>query len=551
MDPSQFPPPNMGGLVGGLAPPSGDVITTGYAGGPLGVARPPTAPGGVGLGALGPPGVPVPPGVQALGGLPLGVAAPGVLPLGVAAPGVLPMGVAAPGVLPLGAAPGVLLAPSAFGPTSLSEAVSHRLDAGALRALAELEMSEADAIAQRLEQAGATVRNPSAYVHRAVNNARRRSVGAAPPYGAPAGGMGGYGGAGGAAAAGLLDQNALSALQELPQEQAASILDELASKGAGVRNPSAYVVKAVGNARRQAEGGGGFRSYGGPPGGPRGGGGYHGGGYAQQQQPRAAAPPRGYGAPQQPFGPGGQQLDYPGGHYYEHHAVPTASQPFDTDAAVAAEYANLDQKAVSALQALPALQSTQILLELRRKRGAIRNPSAYVMRATANAAAGANPGAPPPQYAQQYQQPQQYAQQYHQPGAPQQYHQPGAPQQYHQPAPPAAAGDTASYAAAQQKYAAQYAQQQAYAQPPPASDYAAYASAEAAYEAYAAGQPPAGAAGEPPAAAPIGQPAAAYGQPADSAYATQQQQYAQQYAAQYAQQQSVYAPAPGGAGAGA
>ena len=46
-------------------------------------------------------------------------------------------------------------------------------------------------------------------------------------------------------------------------------------------------------------------------------------------------------------------------------------------AQVAAEYAHLDQKAVAALQALPALQSTQILLELRRKRGAIRNPSAY------------------------------------------------------------------------------------------------------------------------------------------------------------------------------
>ncbi len=84
-----------------------------------------------------------------------------------------------------------------------------------------------------------------------------------------------------------------------------------------------------------------------------------------------------YGAPQQPFGPTGQQLDYPGGHYYEHHAAPPPSQPFDTDAAVAAEYAHLDQKAVAALQALPALQSTQILLELRRKRGAIRNPSAY------------------------------------------------------------------------------------------------------------------------------------------------------------------------------
>ena len=227
MDPT-VAAPTLGGL-GGLPPPGVDeVVTTGYAGGPLGVALPPPASSDIGLGALGPPNdPPVPPGAASLGGLPLGAAAPGMQP-----------------------------PPSAFGPTSLSEAVSHRLDAGALRALAELETAEADAIAQRLEQAGATVRNPSAYVHRAVNNARRRGT-QAPPYGQPGGAYGG------GAAAGQLDQNALSALQELPQEQATSILDELASKGAGVRNPSAYVVKAVGNARRQLEGGG--RFYGGGP----------------------------------------------------------------------------------------------------------------------------------------------------------------------------------------------------------------------------------------------------------------------------------------------
>ena len=231
MDPT-VTAPTLGGL-GGLPPPGVDeVVTTGYAGGPLGVALPPPASSDIGLGALGPPNdPPVPPGAASLGGLPLGAAAPGMQP-----------------------------PPSAFGPTSLSEAVSHRLDAGALRALAELETAEADAIAQRLEQAGATVRNPSAYVHRAVNNARRRGT-QAPPYGQPGGAYGG------GAAAGQLDQNALSALQELPQEQATSILDELASKGAGVRNPSAYVVKAVGNARRQLEGGGRFYG-GGPPGGP-------------------------------------------------------------------------------------------------------------------------------------------------------------------------------------------------------------------------------------------------------------------------------------------
>ncbi len=263
MDPT-VAAPTLGGL-GGLPPPGVDeVVTTGYAGGPLGVALPPPASSDIGLGALGPPNdPPVPPGAASLGGLPLGAAAPGMQP-----------------------------PPSAFGPTSLSEAVSHRLDAGALRALAELETAEADAIAQRLEQAGATVRNPSAYVHRAVNNARRRGT-QAPPYGQPGGAYGG------GAAAGQLDQNALSALQELPQEQATSILDELASKGAGVRNPSAYVVKAVGNARRQLEGGGRFYG-GGPPGGPPRGYGFR---PPMHGQPPA---PRGYGAPQQPFGPTGQ-----------------------------------------------------------------------------------------------------------------------------------------------------------------------------------------------------------------------------------------------------
>ena len=54
-----------------------------------------------------------------------------------------------------------------------------------------------------------------------------------------------------APAARNLDQNALNALQELPQEQATSILGVLAAKGAGVRNPSAYVVTAVGNKIRR------------------------------------------------------------------------------------------------------------------------------------------------------------------------------------------------------------------------------------------------------------------------------------------------------------
>ena len=68
-------------------------------------------------------------------------------------------------------------APHGFGPTALSEAVRRRLDAPALNALAELEMFDADAVVQCLEQAGATVRNPSAYVVKAVGNARRQLEG--------------------------------------------------------------------------------------------------------------------------------------------------------------------------------------------------------------------------------------------------------------------------------------------------------------------------------------------------------------------------------------
>ena len=154
---------------------------------------------------------------------------------------------------------------------------------------------------------------------------------------------------------------------------------------------------------------------------------------------------------------------------------------------MAAEYAHLDQKAVAALQALPALQSTQILLELRRKRSAIRNPSAYVMRATANAAAGTVPDtARSPQYAQYHQQQQQQQYQYD----------PSQQQQYGQP-PPA---DAAAY---QQQQYAQYGPPAGYAAAPGAApgaapDYAAYADAEAAYAAYAAGGQPAYA--QPPAA---------------------------------------------------
>jgi len=250
----------------------------------------------------------------------------------------------------------------AKGPSLLSAAVHRRLDAGALRALAELETPQADAIALRLEQAGSNVRNPSAYVHRAVNNARRR-------VGAPAR----------QPATHALDQSALAALAELPPEAAQAILDELTSKGAGVRNPSAYVVKAVGNARRGAD-------------------------------PAAFAPPQREARPAAPFprhhptlrtqrpkpppvvAPGPRRL---AGVVPAPTAPPASPAPqprrADPPPWSSLDSLQLDPKAAAALGNLPASQASQILAELQRKRAAIRNPSAYVMRATANAHAGQFP----------------------------------------------------------------------------------------------------------------------------------------------------------------
>ena len=73
---------------------------------------------------------------------------------------------------PRWSAPPHAFPPRRFGPTRLSEAVRRRLDAPALNALAELETFDADAVVQGLEEAGLTVRNPTAYVCKAVERVR-------------------------------------------------------------------------------------------------------------------------------------------------------------------------------------------------------------------------------------------------------------------------------------------------------------------------------------------------------------------------------------------
>ena len=133
---------------------------------------------------------------------------------------------------------------------------------------------------------------------------------------------------------------ALSALQERLQEQATSILDELASKGAGVRNPSAYVVKAVGRARRQLEEAAASTAAARPAA-------RRGATAAATAARRCTASRRRRAATarrKKPFDPGPRSTA-PAATTTSTTPRRRRSWPFDTDAAVAAEYAHLDQKA--------------------------------------------------------------------------------------------------------------------------------------------------------------------------------------------------------------
>jgi len=119
------------------------------------------------------------------------------------------------------------------------------LDADAMNALNRAGQAAASVL-QMLDLKAGTVRNPSAYVVRAVANLGNEGGGA---------GMGpSGGGCGGGQMAGSshlpLDEKAQATLQELPPEVSARIMSELEAKGAAIMNPSAYVSRAAANARR-------------------------------------------------------------------------------------------------------------------------------------------------------------------------------------------------------------------------------------------------------------------------------------------------------------
>merc|ERR1712062_706983 len=148
------------------------------------------------------------------------------------------------------------------------------LDEDAMDALGKLEPHVAEAIIAELQAKGSSVHNPSAYVVRAMNNAK---LGNLPP-------RLGSGSSSGAmqdmqqnafefptpehsALVEQLDEKAQEALSQVDPAAAEDILRMLLNKGDTVKNPSAYVVQSVGNEKKRrgfAGGGVGGASMGNP-----------------------------------------------------------------------------------------------------------------------------------------------------------------------------------------------------------------------------------------------------------------------------------------------
>eukprot|EP00747_Dinoflagellata_sp_TGD_P207271 gnl/TRDRNA2_/TRDRNA2_80852_c0_seq1.p1 gnl/TRDRNA2_/TRDRNA2_80852_c0~~gnl/TRDRNA2_/TRDRNA2_80852_c0_seq1.p1 ORF type:complete len:402 (+),score=86.20 gnl/TRDRNA2_/TRDRNA2_80852_c0_seq1:2-1207(+) len=171
-----------------------------------------------------------------------------------------------------GAAGGLLPVPSVDVPTSkdgdgqvlapgndVLGAWRSKLDADAVRTLETVGATAASAILSELDSRGDQVRNPSAYVVKAAVNMMHGNV--PPNLQAALSGVAAKGSSADNAVAQaeldlqmskyrhLIDEKATKALSELSAGIAAAILAQLGKLGGGVKNPSAYICKAVGNAQ--------------------------------------------------------------------------------------------------------------------------------------------------------------------------------------------------------------------------------------------------------------------------------------------------------------
>lgn len=213
------------------------------------------------------------------------------------------------------------------------------LDEKAEAALAEVPHGVANTILQELESKSHMVQNRSAYVSRAVANAKKGEGRAASAEGGVTHGQGPGLISGYEHLTALIDERARSALEDQSVEVQSTILKALEDQGNKVQNPSAYVLKAVGNARNGKGQAGAVLT--------------------------------------------GTRLS---------HAEACPAEAAAVEAALAPWRAKLDEDAQRALEPL-GLQAVQhILSELEQKMGSIRNPSAYVVRAVANLKQGMSPG---------------------------------------------------------------------------------------------------------------------------------------------------------------
>jgi hypothetical protein len=200
----------------------------------------------------------------------------------------------------------------------------YQLDADAVRALDEIGPQAASAVLSELEAKAGSVRNPSAYVVKAVGNAKK---GVNQP--GTSGGSPRVGGDWLGRWRGHLDPKAIQALEEVGPDASASILRELESKSDTIKNFSAYAMRAAGNAKKEAQGSGMSTSNG--------------------------------LAPAAEIGEDGSVPDW---------------------------RSMLDEKASACLAELDPEDAERIGEELDSKAQGVRNPSAYIMRAVANAKQG-------------------------------------------------------------------------------------------------------------------------------------------------------------------
>jgi hypothetical protein len=264
------------------------------------------------------------------------------------------------------------------------------LDGPALEALEEIGPQAASAILENLQLQGQSVHNPSAYVLRAVGNARKGkgagakaagAMGAAAPKGSwPA-----------ADVRDILDARALAALEGLPAQDAQEVLARLEANSheGPIKNPSAYVQRAVENALRRStpENGAHLDLL---------------GDWRHKLDERALDALQGVSAEaishiiseMEKGNP--DEIRNPSA--YVIRAVGNSRKRSSNDQAFAVQSQlegelsalMLDDKATVALQALDPMVALEIVNNMK-KQAAIGNPSAYIMKAVGNAQRGDGP----------------------------------------------------------------------------------------------------------------------------------------------------------------